>query len=261
MTRVLTALVVIPLTLIVTWYAPLWGFALFAAALAAVCFDELLAMGAARGGRPPRGIVALGAAVTASFLWPIEDAFLALIAALLLAMTILAFVSPLEKCGGRIAVAAFGLVYCCALPGILILLAGVEPYGRAAIVTLYAVVWAGDAAAYYAGRAWGRHPLAPRISPKKTVEGALGGLAAGIAGGVAVGHWLRVDAGPGTFGLAIICLAAAGAGQIGDLAESALKRSAGVKDSSAILPGHGGMLDRLDSLLFAAPVFYWFFRA
>jgi phosphatidate cytidylyltransferase len=103
----------------------------------------------------------------------------------------------------------------------------------------------------------GRHLLAPKISPKKTVEGGIAGLAGSVAAGVLLSYWLlAVPWAPA----ALISGCTAIAGQVGDLAESALKRSAGVKDSSSILPGHGGILDRLDSLFFAAPVFYWFFN-
>jgi phosphatidate cytidylyltransferase len=120
------------------------------------------------------------------------------------------------------------------------------------------VIWAGDVAAYYAGRALGRHKLAPTISPNKTVEGSIAGLAGSILAGTLLGSWLLQRQ---ISFLALASLAAAIAGQLGDLAESALKRSSGVKDSSSLLPGHGGMLDRLDSLIFAAPVFYWFFHS
>jgi phosphatidate cytidylyltransferase len=120
------------------------------------------------------------------------------------------------------------------------------------------VIWAGDAAAYYAGRALGRHKLAPTISPNKTIEGSIAGLAGSILTGIVLGSWLLQRQ---IAFLAFASLAAAIAGQLGDLAESALKRSSGVKDSSSLLPGHGGMLDRLDSLIFAAPVFYWFFHS
>jgi phosphatidate cytidylyltransferase len=128
---------------------------------------------------------------------------------------------------------------------------------RELILLLLIIIWAGDSAAYYGGRALGRHPLAPSISPKKTVEGAVAGLAASVIAGSAVGVAMLGEA---PIRLLSASLVTAVVGQIGDLAESALKRSAGVKDSSSILPGHGGMLDRVDSLLFAAPVFYWFFR-
>jgi phosphatidate cytidylyltransferase len=127
---------------------------------------------------------------------------------------------------------------------------------REMILVLLGVLWIGDAAAYYGGSTLGRHLLAPHLSPKKTVEGAFAGLIGSIIAGVALGVWVANER---SGVLLIASIAAACAGQVGDLVESALKRSAGVKDSSDLLPGHGGLLDRLDGLLFAAPVFYWFF--
>jgi phosphatidate cytidylyltransferase len=144
------------------------------------------------------------------------------------------------------------IVYCSVTLGFLVILP------RESIFVLFAIIWAGDVAAYYGGRAFGRHALAPKVSPKKTVEGAVAGLIASIAAGIFAGVWLW---GESWITFAGISAATAVAGQLGDLAESVLKRSAGVKDSSSILPGHGGILDRLDSLFFAAPVFYWFFSA
>lgn len=115
-----------------------------------------------------------------------------------------------------------------------------------------AVNWAGDASAYYAGRAFGKRKLMPRISPAKTVEGAMASLAAGLLFGILYLGWAL----PGVplWQRAGIAIAANIAGQCGDLAESALKRGAGVKDSGTMLPGHGGWLDRLDSSLFSMPV-------
>jgi len=129
---------------------------------------------------------------------------------------------------------------------------------RELILLLYVIIWSGDSAAYYGGRAFGRHLLAPKVSPKKTIEGAVAGLAGSVITGTALGVWLL---GEPWLRLAGISALTAVVGQTGDLAESVLKRSAGVKDSSSILPGHGGILDRLDSLLFATPVFYWLFNA
>jgi phosphatidate cytidylyltransferase len=143
-------------------------------------------------------------------------------------------------------------------PG-LIELRGVDwdlPAGVCWLVVVVASVWAMDTAAYAVGRMIGRRKLAPAISPGKTVEGALGGLVA--AGAVAA--WLGYICGlPVPLGL-LLGLAIGVVGQAGDLFESLLKRCAGVKDSGAILPGHGGILDRLDSLLFAAPVAYFGLR-
>jgi phosphatidate cytidylyltransferase len=130
--------------------------------------------------------------------------------------------------------------------------------GREAVIALVATVAASDTAQFYTGRAFGRRPLAPVISPKKTVEGAIGGL---VLAPVALLALARVWF-PGWPPVTVAALGAslAIAGICGDLFESALKRAAHVKDSSALIPGHGGVLDRIDALLFAAPFFYLFVR-
>lgn len=130
--------------------------------------------------------------------------------------------------------------------------------GRETALLLIATVASSDTLQYYCGRLFGRHPLAPAISPKKTIEGAIGGFAGGAIGLALLGHWWLPDV-PLPWRIAL-GLAVAAAGIAGDLFESLLKRSVGVKDSSAIIPGHGGVLDRIDALLFAAPVFYVFVR-
>jgi phosphatidate cytidylyltransferase len=126
--------------------------------------------------------------------------------------------------------------------------------GRQIVFFLFVVICVGDIFAYFTGRLLGRRPLFPRVSPKKTVEGAFGGLIASIVAGWAYarGFWQTADWKTVILlaGLVAIC------GQVGDLTESSLKRAANLKDSGAILPGHGGLLDRVDSLLFGAPVFW-----
>ena len=153
------------------------------------------------------------------------------------------------------AVLVFGILYVGLTLGHLLLtraLAG----GEFLIIFVVLVTWAGDTGAYYTGTSLGRRRLAPVISPNKTVEGLIGGVAVALAAAMGAGLWFLPS-----FSVAD-CLATglllSMAGVVGDLVESALKRSAGVKDSGALIPAHGGMLDRLDSLLFAAPAFYYY---
>jgi phosphatidate cytidylyltransferase len=128
------------------------------------------------------------------------------------------------------------------------------PDGRELIYYLAFTTWAGDIGAFYVGSRFGRRPLAPRISPKKTQEGAVGGMAATLLVAVAGSFWIwpRLPWAPAT----LVGLLLAVVGSLGDLCESAVKRGAAVKDSGTLIPGHGGLLDRLDSLMFAAPVLY-----
>ena len=124
------------------------------------------------------------------------------------------------------------------------------------IIFLLGIVFAGDVGAYYVGSYLGRHKLAPSISPGKTIEGALGGLAANLITGSLIKYFYFPKM---SWGLSIVFFLSIGiVGQGGDLFESKLKRSANIKDSGAILPGHGGILDRIDALLFVAPVAYLF---
>jgi phosphatidate cytidylyltransferase len=252
MTRVLTAAAGLPLVLGVTWWGPDWLFAGLVALVAALALDEFLAIAAVRGsGRTGRWFLPLGAVVTAAFAGTESSVLGTLTVALLVLMTV-TLASPVSSALARVAPAAAGLLYACMLPGFLILLP------RGAVLLVLGIVWAGDIGAYYGGRSLGRRRLAPSISPNKTVEGALIGALASLGVGLGLTGILP-DAAPesyGSIGMGAVILATAAAGQIGDLAESALKRSAGVKDSGTLLPGHGGMLDRIDSLLFAAPVFF-----
>ena len=127
--------------------------------------------------------------------------------------------------------------------------------GPRLLLFVLVVIWASDTVAYFVGRAVGRHPFAPHLSPKKTWEGAVAGFASCIAVAFAFAHFLSIP-------LAMLLGAAAIgniAGQSGDLLESAYKRSAGVKDSGALLPGHGGILDRIDALILAIPVVWYYF--
>lgn len=133
---------------------------------------------------------------------------------------------------------------------------GTEDRGAWLLLFVAVCVWATDTCAYFVGRSLGRHKLAPSLSPNKTMEGALGGLTGAIGVGAAFGSWLGL---PLWAGLAVGAIAGI-AGQLGDLFESALKREIGVKDFGRAMPGHGGALDRFDSLLFVAPLAYLLLR-
>lgn len=149
--------------------------------------------------------------------------------------------------------AVLGVIYLGGFLGCGSLLRG-ERDGRQLVYFLAFTTWAGDIGAYYVGSRWGRRPLLPRVSPKKTVEGAMGGIAAtALVAGVGSGWlWPRLPIGTAVWVGVILAIV----GMVGDLSESAVKRAAGVKDSGSIIPGHGGVLDRLDSLIFAVPVLY-----
>ena len=123
------------------------------------------------------------------------------------------------------------------------------------LIFMFLVTWVNDSAAYFVGKAIGKHPCCPYLSPKKTWEGTIGGWVGGLVAAVLLGYWL-VDL-PWGYGLALGALVATVA-PFGDLAKSMVKRQMGVKDFSALIPGHGGMFDRIDSLLFVAPVVYYF---
>ncbi len=152
------------------------------------------------------------------------------------------------------AATCFGAVYVAGLLGYTLLLRAL-PYGRRAVFLLVAIVWLHDTAAFYLGRAWGRRPLAPTLSKGKTWEGTYCGLAGGLLGALVARLTFLPEL--SAAGVLALGLAVGVAAEFGDLAESLLKRSAGAKDSGWMVPGHGGLLDRLDSLLFAAPCLYY----
>ena len=157
----------------------------------------------------------------------------------------------------QIAYTLFGVFYIAGLGGYCLLIRNLEG-GSALVLFLFLIVWLGDIAAYYWGKNLGKKFIAPLVSPNKTLEGSMAGLAGSLLAGYIVGIWLLDYIMMGhCLLLAMLC---GTIGQFGDLAESLLKRHAGIKDSGNILPGHGGMLDRIDSLLFAGPAFYCYFK-
>ena len=252
MKRVVTGLVAISIVVVLTIFAPDWVFALSVGIVSALAAEEFMGLGAARGlGRPGKWFLVPVGMVGAAFFGGSEWVLTSLALSVLVLLTVTMFSGSLETAFGQSAVGLGAILYCGFTLGFVVLLP------RELVLLLVAIIAAGDSTAYYGGRAFGRHALAPKISPKKTVEGAIAGLIGSmLVGGIAGVFFL----GEPWLGITVISAATAVVGQIGDLAESAMKRSAGVKDSSSILPGHGGILDRLDSVLFAAPVFYWLFN-
>ena len=153
----------------------------------------------------------------------------------------------------RAVLAAAGLVVLVAPWAALLALRGAGQ-GVGHVLLLFALVWLADSGAYFAGRRWGRRKLAPSISPGKTREGAFGALVAGLAVALVGAGWLQL--GPAHWpGFLLLCLVTVVFSIVGDLFESMVKRQSGVKDSGSLLPGHGGVLDRIDSLTAAAPLF------
>jgi len=149
-----------------------------------------------------------------------------------------------------VAISSAGLLFV-ALPfSYIVRIYEIEHMGRELVLFTLALVWAGDIFAYFVGQALGRLPMAPALSPKKTWEGAFANVLGSLAVAIFFAKWMQVDAAA----LLITAALANIAGQAGDLIESAYKRGAVVKDSSSLLPGHGGMLDRIDSLILASPV-------
>jgi phosphatidate cytidylyltransferase len=258
--RVGTAVVVLPLLVAGMLWAPApVGLGIVGVAVA-IGFREYLELLTARGLSPfslPGALVAAATFAQVAFSgWP--GVPLAPVAMLLALMPVLVRRGPFTDTVPAAAATLLGALYLGGLGGAIAALRILPPAGQgpARILLLMAIVMAADTLAFFTGSAFGRHKLAPAISPGKTVEGALGGLAGGVLGALAIQAtllpipWVHAVA----LGLAVAAAAIAG-----DLFESLLKRWAGVKDSGALFPGHGGMLDRLDSLLFGGAVLYYYF--
>ena len=252
--RELTAGVLIPGVLAVVVAAPTWAFALLVVAAAGLALLEFFAMLTEAGLTVPKaaGLLLFAALVGAAHLARLDALVWAAGAALLVLPTLVLFSSSsVPALLPSAAASAFATLYVGAGGAAFV---GLRSRGWKPVLFLLAVVWAGDSAAYYVGRRWGKRKLAPVVSPKKTWEGFWGQMAGGTAAGAAAAalstepSQLLVGAGLGA-GLSAVAV-------VGDLVESTFKRSCDVKDSGALLPGHGGLLDRLDSLLFSAPFLY-----
>lgn len=259
--RVATAVVLLPLVLLAIFRGPPELGVGIVAVLALAGLGEFFRLVQARGLQPLRltGLV-LAALIFLEETYPLSGgASLWPLAALLLLTATLARAGDLATTVPAAAATLLGAIYLGALGGALAGLLLLPPVaeGPWRLTLLMGSVMLSDACAFFVGHALGRHRLAPMLSPGKTVEGAVGGLIGGVLGALAV----RALGLPALTPLAaaLLGMGVALLGIVGDLLESLLKRWAGVKDSGALFPGHGGALDRLDSLLFAAPLLYYFF--
>ncbi len=292
--RILTALVLIPLVLLLILRAPIWLLAIVAGIVALLAIREFLELTRRHGVEPFTvgtyvyvGIFFAILAVTAGRTDNSSDTaalFLVVHAGLLTSLAPFAFLAAgmkrenLSSTYPAAAASLFSFAYI-AIPMGLLVAVRQDPIGEFLLIYLMIVVWSGDIFAYFVGKSVGKHKMSPRISPKKTWEGAAASVVASIFFGTLfyrfaqpIGAWLlnlhlfrqdavRWDRGPGTWQIVVFSAVLNIAAQLGDLVESAIKRGADVKDSGAILPGHGGMLDRIDAMLFAAPVLcamWWF---
>ena len=257
--RVYAALIFLPLFYLLVRYVPPIAFFALVAAAALLALAEFYRFHFRDASAPTAMGFGLGATglLLASLQWPGLVPERAVFLVILVALLTYRLVSSRGLTQSLVdsAVLVFGVLYVGLTLGHLLLTRALDG-GEYLILFLFLVTWAGDSGAYYAGVSLGRRQLAPMISPNKTVEGLLGGLALALVAAWAGRLWFLPSFSVPDCVAAGLLLTAAGV--LGDLTESAMKRSAGVKDSGMLIPGHGGMLDRLDSLLFTAPVFYYY---
>jgi phosphatidate cytidylyltransferase len=262
MARVLSAIVFLPILFAALWIGgPIWFSAIAAAGILLGLYEYYRL--ASRGGAV-QGMAA-AAATLAAFYFGRHELIVAILAALVTVEMLVQLFTRAndEDFGEMLPVAAtkvFGVLYVAVLGGYIIAIRVIEspiPQLAAKLLTLFfIVVFAGDTGAYYTGRNFGRKRLAPRVSPGKTVEGAIGGLIGNVVAAL-IAHYTFfpelkiVHAIP-------LALVMGALGITGDLCESMLKRGARAKDAGNLIPGHGGLLDRLDSMLFNAPLLYYF---
>lgn len=269
-TRIASAVVLIPIVLTALYLGgPVWIVGI--TALAALGGREMEAMAVHANLRPMRGLAPVGAAgvVAGAGFFGSGAALLVLAAAIMVAFADQLRRSEAERSVADWAVGVAATAYVGVLLAYLAILRGLQD-GLGWSVLLMVLVWANDSAAYAGGRIWGRTPFAPTISPKKTWEGFAAGMVASVVAGVLfVGtsafasppRFFPPDSRPAEPYPVLVVIGGLGvlvaiAGPLGDLAKSFIKRQAGVKDAGHLIPGHGGVLDRLDSLMFAAPVVY-----
>jgi phosphatidate cytidylyltransferase len=271
--RIATAAVLIPIVIALVWWGPPALLAALAAVVAILALRELFEIGDKVGLRAFKkwayfcaalifySQYSIGLGETHSFSEGVSVVRNAASGVLSLDAALLIFIfgcvalglstcRPLLEVLPAIAISSAGLLFL-ALPfSYIVRVNELENIGKQLVLFTLVLIWAGDMLAYFVGKSVGRLKMAPALSPKKTWEGSVANVTASIIVAIAFARWMHVD----TLTLVAIAAAANIAGQAGDLIESAYKRGASVKDSGALLPGHGGMLDRIDSLILAAPV-------
>jgi phosphatidate cytidylyltransferase len=275
--RVLTAAILIPSVVAAVWWGPTGLVAGLGGLVAVAALFEFFAMGERLGFQGYRfwtGLAALGifaqqwyAAQAASItnlgdlLYQARSPRLTLELVLflfLLGMAVMALGSrrALAEVLPSVSISVAGLVVIVLPFSAVVRLHGVDVSGPRLLLFTLVLVWVGDSAAYFAGRGIGRLKLSPQISPNKTWEGAIANLLAALLVGALFGYWTRIQPAH------MLVMAALGsvAGQLGDLFKSTFKRGVGIKDSGTILPGHGGIYDRIDALIFAAPAVWYYFE-
>lgn len=253
MTRVLSALILLPLVLGTILFAPPWATLALALVILALAVHEYLALAVKPGEVVLEALVVTvaGAAAVALAVRPGLTGVLVLLAPIVLGAATLATTRPEHDVARAAGIAVFPVFYIGLPLGALAALR--VQFAPEVLLLLLFTVMASDTGQYYGGRAFGRTPLAPAVSPKKTVEGAVAGLVAGTLVFVLLARlWL---VGVPMLPILVLGPTLVALGIVGDLFESLLKRSANVKDTSALIPGHGGVLDRIDSLTAAAPIF------
>ncbi|HEY0714256.1 MAG TPA: phosphatidate cytidylyltransferase [Polyangia bacterium] len=246
--RVASALVGLPVLFAIVFWREHVGFALLALVVGTIGLHEFGQL--TLGQHPARArvvLIALGVGFgTAIYLQPDRAHLWALVAILLLGLDVLSSARDLPLATARLGMSIFGIVYVGALLVALPLLR--RDYGAWWVMVVFVVTFANDTGAYFTGRALGRHKLAPTISPGKTIEGAVGGLLIGIVALLVQRAFFFPSL--TIFDAVVVGTAAGVLGPAGDLTESMLKRAVGAKDSGRLIPGHGGVLDRIDALLF-----------
>jgi phosphatidate cytidylyltransferase len=279
--RIFTALVLIPIVVALVWWGPAWLLAAVAALTVILALLEFFDLGERIAMRPFRkwtivcaaGLFyaqySLGLVETRALAEGLSIVRSAAGGVLSIEAVFLVFVFGCVAIGlatrwalhevlPAIAISSAGLLFVILPFSYLVRINEISLVGRKLVLFTLCLVWAGDILAYFVGKGLGRVPMAPALSPNKTWEGALGNLLASLLVGVFFAKWLQMEAEQ----MLIIAGLANIAGQMGDLIESAWKRGAAVKDSSNLLPGHGGVLDRIDSLILASPVvwaaYQWF---